>query len=248
MTPPTLLEAPPLAIENIVTIETDSEIIFPTGEFWSDEPPLETIFHLRQIVLLINCLEWLWQERQDFFVAGNLTIYYSPNQRKSEHFRGPDFFVVLGVERNLPRRSWVVWQEGGKYPNVIIEVLSNSTKKVDKGEKLKIYQDIFRTPNYFWFDPETQDLAGFRLLEGRYQPIEANPQGWLWSQELDLYLGVYEQQLRYFTKDGKLVATPEEAAREAQEALVLERQQREAVEQKLQALEARFLSLGLDAE
>jgi Uma2 family endonuclease len=71
------------------------QIIFPKCEFWSDEPPLESNLHLTQIILLIKCLEWLWQDREDYFAAGNLTIYYSPNQKKSEYFRRPDFFVVL---------------------------------------------------------------------------------------------------------------------------------------------------------
>ena len=38
-------------------------------------------------------------DRQDFYAFGNLTIYDSPHQRKSEKFRGPDFFVVLNTER-----------------------------------------------------------------------------------------------------------------------------------------------------
>ncbi|HEY9753374.1 MAG TPA: Uma2 family endonuclease [Coleofasciculaceae cyanobacterium] len=73
------------------------------------------------MLLLISCLEWLWKDRQDFYCAGNLTVYYSPRQRKSEQFRGPDFFVVLGTERKS-RKSWVVWEEDGKYPNVIIAI------------------------------------------------------------------------------------------------------------------------------
>ncbi len=52
-----------------------------------------------EIDLLIRLLEWYWREQNDFYASGNLTIYYSPNQRKSEDFRGPDFFVVLGCER-----------------------------------------------------------------------------------------------------------------------------------------------------
>ena len=140
----------------ITDTEPKNEIIFPNGEFWSDEPSLESNLHLRQIVLLIQCLEWLWQDRDDYFATGNLTVYYSPNQKKSDEFRGPDFLVVLGTTRNQNRRSWVVWQEDGKYPNVIVEILSKSTAKVDREEKKQIYQDIFRTPDYFCFDPEAR--------------------------------------------------------------------------------------------
>jgi Uma2 family endonuclease len=233
---------------SIDTASTSDEIIFPEGDLWSDEPPLESNLHLRQIILLIECLEWLWQEREDFFATGNLTIYYSPNQKKSQDFRGPDFFVVLGTQRRLERRSWVVWQEGGRYPNLIVEILSSSTAKVDKGEKKQIYQDIFRTPNYFWFDPESLELAGFRLLEGKYQPIEPTEAGWLWSQELGLYLGVYKGQLRYFTSEGELVPTPEEYAKKVdQKAQLAQKKVRELEQAQLGAI-SRLNQLGLTLE
>jgi len=107
-------------------------IIFPPGDLWSDEPPLESDLHRDQIDLLINILRRFWQNRQDFYVSGNLTVYYSPNQLKSEYFRGPDFFVVLGTEQKS-RKNWVVWEEDGKYPNVIVELLSSSKAKTDRG-------------------------------------------------------------------------------------------------------------------
>ncbi len=79
-------------------------VIFPDGDLCSNEPPLETYLHLQQMMLLLNCLDWLWHDRNDYVAAGNLSIYNSPQQRKSEDFRGPDFFVVLGTERR-PRKS-----------------------------------------------------------------------------------------------------------------------------------------------
>lgn len=183
----------------------------PKSDLLSDEPPMETELHLRQLMLLIQSLELLWKDRQDFYAFGNLTIYYSPNQRKSEYFRGPDFFVVLGVARK-PRKSWVVWEEDGKYPHVIIDILSDSTAETDRGLKKEIYQETFRTPNYFWFDPNSLEFKGFQLMAGKYEEIAANEQGWLWSQQLELFLGVHDSQLRFFTPEGKLVPTPEEVA------------------------------------
>ncbi len=172
---------------------------------------METELHLRQLMLLIQSLELLWKDRQDFYAFGNLTIYYSPNQRKSEYFRDPDFFVVLGVARK-PRKSWVVWEEEGKYPHVIIEILSDLTAETDRGLKKEIYQETFRTPNYFWFDPNSLEFKGFQLMVGKYEEIAANEQGWLWSQQLELFLGIHDSQLRFFTPEGKLVPTPEEVA------------------------------------
>ncbi|MEA5502699.1 Uma2 family endonuclease [Halotia wernerae UHCC 0503] len=216
---------------------TDS-IIFPPGDIYSDEPPLESDLHREQIDLLIRLIKWWWRDRKNFYATGNLTIYFSPNQKKSEEFRGPDFFVVLDAEKK-DRKSWVVWQEDGKYPNVIIELLSDSTASVDKGLKKQIYQNTFRTPDYFWFDPVSWELQGFHLVDGKYQDLIPSADGWLWSQQLELYLGVESGKLRFFTSDGQMVMLPEEEANQqleqANQQLEQERQRVEILAQKLRA-------------
>lgn len=216
------------------------DVIFPPSDLYSDEPPVETELHLRQIILLFKCLEWLWKDRNDFYAAGNLTIYYSPNQKKSEDFRGPDFFVVLGTDRKT-RKSWVVWQEDGKYPNVIVEILSPTTANTDKEFKKELYQNTFRTPDYFWFDPYTLEFAGFHLLDGEYQPLEPNEQGHLWSHQLGLYLGIYQGLLRFFTPIGQLVPTAEETAQQE----TLKAQQ---AEQRAEKLAAKLRELNIDPD
>ncbi|QIZ73662.1 Uma2 family endonuclease [Oxynema aestuarii] len=221
------------------------DVIVPPCDRYSDEPPLETYLHLQQMMLLIKCLEWLWQDRDDFFATGNQTIYYSANQRKSEDFRGPDFFVVLNTRRQ-PRKSWTVWEEDGKYPNLIVELLSASTAQVDRELKKQIYQDIFRTPDYFWFDPDSLEFAGFHLSDGSYHPLEANPRGHLWSEQLQLFLGIDNRQLRFFTPEGELVPTPEEAAKLAQQEVNRERQERELAQQEIDRLSQKLRELGID--
>jgi len=46
-------------------------------DFNGDEPPFETDLTC-QMTLLIQCSEWLWRERNDFYASGNITLYYSP--------------------------------------------------------------------------------------------------------------------------------------------------------------------------
>jgi Uma2 family endonuclease len=223
-------------------------VVFPPGDRWSDEPPLESERHLKQIILLLASLEWWWRDRPGasptrrdrFFAAGNLSIYYSTRQRRSEDFRDPDFFVVLDTEYK-ERKSWVVWEEEGRYPNLILEILSDSTAQIDRGLKKQIYQDIFRTPEYFWFEPFTFELKGFRLKDAAYADISANEEGWLWSQQLELYLGVVEEKLRFLTADGEVVPAPKEVA-------LMERQRAEQAEAKAERLRRKLEELGIDPD
>ncbi len=230
-----------------IASDLDKAPIFPPSDLLSDEPPLESERHLRQLMLLIQCLEYWWRDRHDFYAFGNLTIYYSPRQLKSEKFRGPDFFVVLDTERK-PRKSWVVWEEDGKYPNVIVEILSDTTASTDQGLKKQIYQDIFRTPDYFWFDLYSYEFKGFQLIGGQYQALQPNDQGWLWSQQLDLYLGVQAQQLRLFSPAGQLIPTPDEVAAEAQRQKELAQQRAEQEAQRAERLAAKLQELGINPD
>ncbi|MGB7413271.1 MAG: Uma2 family endonuclease [Thermosynechococcaceae cyanobacterium] len=221
------------------------------SNLYSDEPPLETDFHRDQIDLLIRLLKYWWRDLHDFYITGNLTVYYNEQQLKSRDFRGPDIFIVLGVEKK-DRRSWVVWDEGGKYPNVVIELLSDSTASVDRGEKKRLYQDIWRVPDYFWFHPETMEFAGFHLVEGRYEAIAPNEAGQLWSEQLQLYLGIETQQLRWFSKQGNLIPLPEEQERQAKEqerqAKEVALRQAEEAQQRAKRLETLLRSQGINPD
>lgn len=218
-------------------------VVAPPGDLYSNEPEMESSLHVAQMILLLESLELFWAHRTDFFAAGNLTIYFSPRQLKSEHFRGPDFFVVLGTERR-PRKSWTVWEEDGRYPNVIVEILSASTEAMDRGLKKQTYQDVFRTPDYFWIDPETMELAGFHLVEGRYQPIEPDEKGRLWSAQLGLFLGQHEGKLRFFTPEGALLPAAKEMAERAAKAT----QRAEAEAQRAAILAAKLREMGVDPD
>ena len=157
----------------------------------------------------------------------------------------PDFFVVLETERK-PRKSWVVWEEDGKYPHVIVEIISPKTAATDRGLKKQIYQDIFRTPDYFWFDPDSLELKGFQLVGGRYQELQPNTDGWLWSQQLELYLGTHQSKLRLFTPEGQLIPTPEEAAQQERQRAQQAESELEQERQRVERLAEKLREFGID--
>ncbi|MEG4341696.1 Uma2 family endonuclease [Microcoleus sp. A003_D6] len=200
----------------VFTAQEMADLMPDTSQLESQELGMESSLHYMQLALLVACLEWHWCERNNYFIGANLTFYYSRKQLLDRNFNSPDFFVIKNTEKR-PRYSWVAWAENGRYPDIIIELLANSTATVDRNEKKILYQKSLRIPEYFWFDPENLEFSGFRLIGREYQAILANEFGRLWSEVLELYLGIHDRKLRYFTPDGELVATPEEAALQAQE-------------------------------
>jgi Uma2 family endonuclease len=230
----------------------------PPGEDelpYSDGVPMESERHLLQMHLLIEPLKLHWSGRADGYVGGNMFVYFSLEHVKNQDFRGPDFFAVLGVPKR-ERKSWVVWEEK-KGPDVVIELLSESTAALDKGEKKRIYQDELRVPEYFWYDPFSGELAGFSLRDGRYRPLKLDHEGRLKSAVLGLGLrrweGVYEdvqaRWLRWADEEGVPLPTraeqekaraeqAEARERQTQEALTAEIEARRRLESELAALRA----------
>ncbi len=220
----------------------------------SDEPEMESSLHYDQLELLKSTLEWHWRDREDFFIGANLSVYFRRDQLARRELRGPDLFVVRDVVRR-PRRSWTVWLEDGRYPDLIVELLSDETARSDRTAKKTLYQNVFRTPEYFWFSPETQELAGFHLVDAHYQPIAADPAGRLPSAILELSLGVHEGLLRFYTPDGILVPTltetvAQEVAHVAQERARAEEERAHAEQERARAdrLAERLRALGVDPD
>lgn len=186
-----------------------------------DGVPLESPWHRDQINLLIDSLISDWGERDNYFVGGNMFIYFSKEQARNRDYRGPDFFVVKNVDGKLERGSWIVWEENGRYPNVIIELLSPSTAELDKTVKKHLYEQTFRTPEYYGYDPTTKELFGWRLADGEYIDLEKDEVGRLWSKELQFWLGLWEGTyldrdatwVRFFDEDGRVIPTHAEAER-----------------------------------
>ena len=192
----------------------------PRGEDLPNEDgePLETQRHRRQMNLLIESLELAWEERDDYYCSGNMFVFFSEAQVRNNDFRGPDVFVVLGTTKT-ERKSWVAWEEGGKLPDVVIEITSESTAKLDRGPKKEIYAKQFKTRAYYVYDPFTHELEGWLLDdELSYQPIAPNARGELLCPPLELgltvakarYLGAEHPWLRWVDGRGRMLPTQEE--------------------------------------
>jgi len=88
--------------------------------------------------------------------------------------RGPAFFYVKdGVERNRPRQCWAVWEENGRLPEAVLELLSPTTEEEDRTTKFASSERVLRIPEYFLYNPEPRTLEGHRLSRG-YRPLVVN--------------------------------------------------------------------------
>src|SRR6188768_4106202 len=224
---------------------------------YDDGEPMETIFHDAQDALLKDTLLDAWADRRDFVVAGNLFVYFSAHQIRSNDFRGPDVMVVLDVDGSKERKSWVAWEEGGRLPDVVIEVTSESTAHVDRGEKMRIYSQIWRTSAYFIFDPDTELHEGFKLDgTGRhYTPLLADDNGDFEVAALGLKLGLrptaYRHLERRFVRwldhSGQALPTAQERADAERTRAVAERTRAVAERARADAERARVRADELQA-
>ena len=185
-----------------------------------DGIPMETPRHGFQMGLLIDALQGWLTARGKGYAGGNMFLYYSLEQIRHRDFMGPDFFVVLDAPLG-ERKSWVVWGEQGRIPDLVVELLSDSTAKYDKAGKMALYARKVRVPEYYWYDPfEANDFAGFILEGDQYRPLTPDIHERILSPALRLclgrwegtYMGVEAVWLRWFTPEGEILPTASETA------------------------------------
>ena len=128
-------------------------------------------------------------------VAGEKYLALAPT-RNLAGVRYPDLLVAFGVKPELyyEHNAYVI-AEQGKPPDLVLEVASRSSGRLDTGEKRRDYAALL-VPEYWRFDETGRyhgaRLAGDRLVNGAYVPIpiEELPGGILqgYSAALNLYI------------------------------------------------------------
>jgi Uma2 family endonuclease len=173
----------------------------------------ETPRHITNMFFAVHPLGIYFADEPQAFVAANMFVYYERGNRHAHV--SPDVFVVLGVPKNRTpeRRRYLLWEEG-KGPDLVIEFTSESTREEDIDDKMAIYQDTLRVPEYFLFDPFEEylhpPLQGYRLVGTHYQVIEPF-NGRLPSEVLQLHLEACGELLRFYNPvTGQYLPTPPE--------------------------------------
>jgi Uma2 family endonuclease len=199
----------------------------------SDGVPMESARYRAQMSVLIESLADFWEDRQDVYVGGNMFVYFSELHAKT--FRGPDVFVVLDTEKR-PRDKWYAWEEGGKLPDVVIELLSPSTAHADRHEKRRIYERVWKLRAYALYDPTSHTLEGHAMgPDGRFAALAPDARGDLPIEALGLSLGLRPEGLheepgpflRWIDRDGQPLPLGRERAEQERQRAEQERQRAE---------------------
>ena len=133
-----------------------------------------------------------------------------------EH-RRPDLMVAFNCDRDLLiRQKGYATLTQGKPPDFVLEVASESAGKVDYTDK-RIEYASYGIPEYWRFDSShgiyhDAALAGDRLVDGKYEPIEIKTLDAMsrygYSDALDLWLCWEDYRLRLFDdKTGRHLRT-----------------------------------------
>ncbi len=210
---------------------------------YSDGKPMaESDVHRDEMLDLINGLQECFRDRPDVYVAGNLFLYYRKGDPRS--VVAPDVFLVQGVH-NGRRKTYKLWEEG-RVPSLVIELTSDSTRDEDLDRKMRLYQDL-KVEEYFLHDPMGDYLEpsfrGFRLVLGKYRPIEPAPDGSMLSRTTGVLLRPDGQRLR-LEYNGQTVLTMNEAREKARS----EEAARREAEARAQAAEEELARLRAELE
>ena len=180
----------------VLEINPMQEVVYPEQR----ETDLgETSIHYQIISKLMQMLTY-FENRNDIFIASNMNLYYE--EGNPQKWYAPDLMIAFGVG-NHNRSSYKVWDEG-VFPNVIFEVASDRTWKVDLTDKLELYGEL-GTQEYYILD--TKDYLPLPLMAYRtngkrlvYQPAENNR---IYSPLLNLEIVENENTFRLYDTENK---------------------------------------------
>ena len=205
------------------------------------EPMGETDLHRDWMFRILEILRHRYRG-QRVYIASDLLVYYE--EGIPAKFIVPDDFIVLDCDPSR-RRIFKTWLEK-RVPDVVFEVTSHSSRRIDTVKKPVIYEQM-GVKEYYVYDPTCDylepALQGFRLIDGCLtQIVPVN--GDIRCETLQLGLRLVGGDLEFFDlRTGELAVDEAESERAAKEsertakeseraAKELEREARERVEAK----------------
>ena len=196
------------------------------------QPMSDNTLQYQYIVSTVAGFQELYARRGDVFVAGDLLWY--PVEGDNVTRAAPDTLIAFGRPPGH-RGSYRQWEEGGIAPQVVFEILSPGNRLADRNRKLAFY-DRFGVEEFYEYDPDRGDLAGWIRDAGRLVPI-AEMEGWASPRT-----GV-----KFALRDGMLELTRPDAVRFlTYDELLGQRELANAERGRADKMAAKLRELGVD--
>lgn len=204
-------ETAPAAAQTAPAVARPDDVLYPESD---GQPIAENTKQFRWIMTIEGGLEALFRDDPEVFVAGDLLWY--PVEGRPDIRVAPDALVVFGRPKG-DRGAYLQFREEGVAPQVVFEVLSPGNTVAEMVRKFQFY-DRYGVDEYYLYDPDRGDLAGWERREGALAAIEP-AHGWV-SPRLGVRLELVDGELRLYRPDGERFATYLElvAQREAERA------------------------------
>jgi Uma2 family endonuclease len=232
---------------NAMAVSTEP-VVYPDSD---GRPMSDNTEQFRWIVYIKEGLEWLFADRPDVFVAGDLLWYPIEGDNKTR--QAPDALIVFGRPKGR-RGSYRQWLEAGIAPQVVFEVLSPGNSVREMTHKFAFYQR-HGADEYYMYDPDAGTLDGYVRRGEALEAVESMA-GWI-SPRLGVRFDLDEGgELRLFRPDGapfesyvQTAARAEQAEQRAEQAEQRAEQAEQRAEQAAQEatrLRERLRQLGIE--
>lgn len=211
------------------------EVEYPSSD---GKPMAESPTHLLEMLYVIAALRRRYRFEPDVYAVGNMLFYYREGDPRS--VISPDVFVVKGIP-DRRRDIFQLWKE--KAPCFVMEITSKSTRREDLRHKKDLYEWM-GVEEYILYDPRGEylkpPLQGYRLVDGRYQPMVLSSDGSLVSRVTGLRLRRNEEHLEMIDLEtGERSATYDEMGNELEQTQKALRAAEEELARLRRELEAR---------
>ncbi|AMW28739.1 Uma2 family endonuclease [Arthrospira platensis] len=202
--------------------QVSQTVIYPDSD---GQPMAENTQQFQWIVVIKENLEILFANRPDVFVAGDLLWYPVEGDNKTR--QAPDAMVAIGRPKGH-RGSYRQWEEDNIAPQVVFEILSTGNRLAEMNRKFKFYER-YGLEEYYIYDPERLDLAGWLHRDGELAMIE-EMSGWV-SPRLQISFEFPSTGLELYYPDGRRFLTSVELHQQAEAA----QRQAEAAQRQAEA-------------
>lgn len=196
---------------------TIEEIVYP---YTDGQPMGESRLQLMWIYYILTNIDLYYLDRKDVFVSANNFIY--PVQGRADLTIAPDVYVAYGRPKQDDLKSYKLWEQGGIFPQVVIELLSQSNSVKDMLEK-RIFCEKYGCDEYIEIDPYTETLAVWVRKGRRLRPVRID-QEWV-SPLMGVRFVPTSSKLSIHRPDGKMFRSYKEIqASEAAQDQALDRE------------------------